>query len=230
MSKKVQDWFKQPYEMKTSKWAITYWLTNGRTVDELNAMTQVMPSNWKLEGQIEQGHDSQNELHAQLMLHTEQTRGTKIQKYFQNCHISEADNPFALQKYVHKQDTRVAEFKTVENRSPQWRVVRDKFYDWLITVDDYAHTYEHEIDKYRLWDQFIGQSLEEGMEVDLIGVNPQYRSCINKYWINGINMARSRVATPVDKKTDKTNVEIPTLAGGGTLKVKKVKKLVVPIE
>lgn len=220
---------KQPHEMKTNKWCITYWLTEGRTQDDLNAMTQNMPSNWKLEGQIEQGHDIDDKLHAQLMLHTEQTRGTKIAKYFPSCFIDEAKNPFALKKYVHKQDTRVAEFKTVENRSPQWRVVRDKFFDWLLHREEFPATIETEYDKYRLWDEFIGQSLEEGMEVDLIGVNPQYRCCINKYWKNGINMAIKRQQTPVDKKTDKTEDKVlDEVAEGGVVPiVKKVRKLVV---
>lgn len=210
--------------MKSSKWCITMWLTEGRTVDTLNELVSAMPTNWSLEGQIEQGVDSQQKLHAQLYLKTEQTRGTKITKYFPNCYIDEAKNPFALANYVHKEDTRVAEFKTVENRSPQWSVVCDKFFDWLLTQQTYSQFEHDENKKYMAWDTFIGISIEEGMRVDIIGVNPQYRSCINKYWSNYYKVALAR-APPVDRQTDKTDPS----PGGGVFKPRS-RNVVAPYE
>lgn len=212
--KAVQEWHKQPWEMKTNKWAITYWLTDGRTIDTLNALTQVMPSNWALEGQIEQGHCKDDKLHAQLFLKTEQTRGTKVQKYFPDCHISEAENPFALKRYVHKEDTRVAEFKTVENRSPQWHVVCDKFFDYLLLHKPHTQHTRDEEEKWRIWDEWICDCIREGMRIELVGINPQYRGCINKYWSGFWDAAwnRANVQIPetiVDRQTDKTEVVAP---------------------
>lgn len=188
--------------MKTSKWCITYWLTDDRTLDTLNELVANMPTTWSLEGQIEQGHDSDHKLHAQLFLKSEQTRGTKIAKYFPDCYIHEAKNPFALQKYVHKEETRVAEFKTVENRSPQWRLVVEKFSDWLIL--NQAHNQHDDQQRLELWDSFIIQSLKEGMNIDIIGVNPQYRSCIIRYWDAYVYQALHR-----QKDRQTTSVEIP---------------------
>lgn len=192
-------------DMRTTRWCITYWLTQGRTIDGLNALTQAMPQDWSLEGQIEQGVDSQQELHAQLFLKTPQTRGTRIAKFFPNCYIDEANNPFALQNYVHKEETRVAEFKTIDNRSPQWHVVRDRFYEWYVTAHaDQLTLRVDDEEKLKYWDHFIGISLEEGMSVDVIGVNPQYRSCIMKYWSYMIRRTLSRnPPTSVDRQTDR---------------------------
>lgn len=204
---------KRPCDMKTNKWCITYWLTDGRTIETLNDLVAAMPSNWALEGQIEQGYDSDDKLHAQLFLKTEQTRGTKIIKYFPNCYVDEAKNPFALKNYVHKIDTRVAEFKTVENRSPQWTQVCDKFFDWLLITHDYPSQVKEETEfgqespRLQLWDQFINLSISEGMRLELIGVNPQYRSAIKRYWIGFIDAAKTR-QTSVDRQTDRQELNI----------------------
>lgn len=196
--------------MKTGRWCITMWLTEGRTTETLDALTQAMPTDWALEGQIEQGVDSQEKLHAQLFLKTPQCRGSRIAKFFPNCYIDEARNPFALKNYVHKEETRVAEFRTIENRSPQWSVVCDKFYDWLV-VNQPARVYEQDDErKLKLWDEFIGLSIREGMRIDVIGVNPQYRSCIIRYWDAYVHCAEQRTmsSTPsIDEKTDRRTLE-----------------------
>lgn len=223
---------KSPSEMKTSRWCITYWLTEGRTIETLNELVKNMPENWSLEGQIEQGVDSQQKLHAQLFLKTEQTRGTKITKYFPNCYIDEAQRPFALQKYVHKEETRVAEFKTVENRSPQWQVVRDKFFDWLIENEQFYAHIKDDLDercspRLEKWDQFITLSIAEGMNVELVGVNPQYRSAIRRYWLGFITRAESRLSqnTSIDKKTDR---QIPEVVAEGGIPPRQNSRIVIP--
>lgn len=192
-------------DMRATAWCITMWLTEetGYTAETINELTQAMPNDWSLEGQMEQGHDS-GKLHYQLLLKTPQTRGTRVQKFFPKCYIDEANKFHALKTYVHKEDTRVAEFKTVENRSPQWSVVCDKFFDWVIINEptvEFFQTADEE--RLRIWDKFIGLSIEEGMRVDIIGVNPQYRSCIMRYWPNYLRLAKTRA--PVDKLDRQTN-------------------------
>lgn len=232
---------KSPSEMKSNKWCITYWLTDGRTIDALNELVKNMPENWSLEGQIEQGLDSQQKLHAQLFLKTERTRGTKIIKYFPNCYIDEAKNPFALQKYVHKEDTRVAEFKTIENRSPSWPLVRDKFFDWLIETEPFYSHIKDDMDervspRLEYWDKFITLSVAEGMNVELVGVNPQYRSAIRRYWSGFITRAECRLShtTSADKRTDGQIFEnaspppsIKLVAEGGSLS-RQNSRIVIP--
>jgi len=213
-------------DMKQTAWSVTMWLTEdtGYTVDTINQFTQAMPNDWALEGQIEHGSSSQKNLHYQLLLKTPQTRGTRIAKYFPKCHLEEARKFHALQQYVHKTDTRVGEFKTVENRSPQWSTVCDKFFDWVLrekTDNGFFGVVDEE--RMKMWDEFIGISIEEGMRVDIIGVNPQYRSCIQRYWCNYLRLAKTR--PPVDKidKTDKLDVA----EGGGTSSV-QIPEIVAP--
>lgn len=189
---------KSPSEMNTTKWCITYWLTEGRTLDTFNELVKNMPEDWHLEGQIEQGTDSQQKLHAQIFLKTPKTRGTKIVKYFPHCYIAEARNPFALQKYVHKEETRVAEIMTVENRSPQWQVVRDKFFEWVVNNEPFYAHIKDDMDerispRLDLWDRFITLSIAEGMNVELVGVNPQYRSAVRRYWSGFVSRAEQRL-------------------------------------
>lgn len=195
--------------MRATAWCITMWLTEetGYTKETIDAFTQAMPNDWSLEGQMEQGHDS-GKLHYQLLLKTPQTRGTRIAKFFPKCYIDEAQKFHALKQYVHKQDTRVAVFKTIENRSPQWSMVCDKFFDWIVRNEPQSTFFGVvEEERMRLWDKFIGISIEEGMRVDVIGVNPQYRSCIQRYWSNYIAFAQTRVPVDnVDRQTNSQNV------------------------
>lgn len=224
-------------EMKTTNWSLTHWLTEGRTTDSLNELIQNMPTDWAVQGQIEQGTDSQNRLHAQLFLKTPQTRGSRIAKFFPHTHIEEATNRFALQNYVHKTDTRVAEFKTIENRSPQWAIVSDRFFDWVYrekTDNSFFGVPDEE--RLKLWDTFIGLSIREGMRIDIIGVNPQYRSCIIRYWEDYMDFAKTRASVDKcldkdkDKMEDYAEVQIPTLAEGGVPRVKKLVKVFLPKE
>lgn len=203
-------------DMRATAWSVVMWMIDqtGYTPETINEFVQQMPNDWSLEGQMERGEES-GKLHYQLLLKTPQVRGTRVQKFFPKCDIGDAQNFHALQNYVHKEKTRVGEFKTVENRSPQWSVVCDKFFDWLIAeqpmVSFFGQTDEERL---RLWDKFIGLSIEEGMRVDIIGVNPQYRSCIGRYWQNYIRLARTRIS--VDKLDRQTDSQDP-LAGGGVV-------------
>lgn len=186
-------------------------------MDTLNELVANMPTHWAVEGQIEEGIDSQQKRHAQLFLRTEQTRGTKVAKFFPHSHIEVAKNKFALQNYVHKEDTRVAEFKTIENRSPQWSVVVDKFFDYMVANHPTAMEEQYEHIKLEHWDEFIRLSIREGMRIDVIGVNPQYRSCIIRYWTAYWHCADQRtIDNPsIDKKTDKTKDKMEEVAEGG---------------
>lgn len=219
---------KKPHEMKTTKWSMVYWLTEGRTRESFDACIQNMPQDWAIEGQPEKGKSSDDKEHMQMFLKTPQCRGTRIQKFFPGATFDEARNQFALQNYVHKEETRIGEFKTVENRSPQWHVVRDKFYEWYVT--NHAEQLSFRVDdeeKLKYWDQFIGLSLEDGMNVDVIGVNPQYRSCIMRYWTNMIRRQMSRQDNPAEGGAAANGKDA---AAEGVPRVKKLVKAFLPKE
>lgn len=202
------------WKMNSAHWSLTYWFTDGRNMDTLNQCLQLMPENWKLEGQIERGKNSEDKEHGQFYLKTDKTRGSKVAKYFPSTDIQEARNVIALKQYVHKEETRVAEFKTVENRSPDWRVVRDRFFDWIIETEPFYGHIKDDLDervspRLELWDKFINISIAEGMMVELVGVNPQYRSAVRRYWQGFISQAEQR-ATPKDVR-DAGTLDVPML-------------------
>lgn len=219
--------------MRNTAWSVTMFMTpeTGYTPDTINQFVQAMPHNWALEGQMECGEES-GKLHYQLLLKTPQTRGTRIAKFFPKCHIEGAEKFHALKNYVHKQDTRVAEFKTVENRSPQWSVVCDRFFDWvLVEQPEIGFFGTPDEERLRLWDKFIGLSIREGMRVELIGVNPQYRSCVLRYWLDFVDAAQTRRSVDkIDRQTNRQEqeVSVPTLAEGGGGSIVQISENVAP--
>lgn len=165
-------------------------------------------NNWFVEGQIEVGKEGTQ--HYQLLVRTPQVRFSAMRKMFPTAHIEIARNVHALEEYVHKEEGRVEELKKVENKFVSWKDVRDKFFQWVheygeLQVQDYER-------RTQLWDEFICDSLAEGIECDVIGVNPQYRSCIMKYW-DGYVRRLSRQQTDnisVDnRQTDTQEVSLP---------------------
>jgi len=171
-----------------------------------------MPEEFHLEGQIEFGEDSQG-LHAQLYLKTPWIRASKVMKTFPKIHVEVARNRIALKNYVHKEETRVGDFKTIEARAPpQWNQIILLFADWVREYFPNIPDDPPEERKYFLWDEFIRDKIMEGMKIDIIGVNPQYRSCVQKYWTAYMYLSANK-PPPLDnadrQTTDKQDVSPP---------------------
>lgn len=161
---------------------------------------------WGVQGQIEKG--AEGTPHYQLMVTTPQVRFSAVKKVFPTAHIEPARNRRALEQYVHKEDTRVELLKSVEVSFLTYPQVRKKFFEWLLKehdVDSLTRDNEHRLE---LWDSFIGASIREGMEVDLIGMNPQHRGCIAKYWFSYIANEERR---QTDRQTDNLQLLLPTI-------------------
>ena len=170
---------------------------------------------WGVEGQLEQGDGGTQ--HYQLLLKTPQVRFSAVKRVFPTAHIELARNVAALQAYVHKEDTRVESLKKVEVSFLTWPQVRDKFFDWLLSTYDVFAMDADDDRKLSHWDEFIGISIEEGMNVDLIGVNPQHRSCILRYWTSYLRrqivMQTDRQTISVDnRQTDSQECTLPTIS------------------
>jgi len=134
---------------------------------------------WGVEGQLEVGEEGTE--HYQLLLKTPQVRFAAVKKVFPTAHIEAARNVKALEQYVHKEETRKEEMKPIECTFATFPIVRRKFFAWLHDegMDQYCMDHDERLE---VWDRFIGISIREGMEVDLIGMNPQNRGCVAKYW------------------------------------------------
>lgn len=197
---------------RSSAWSVT---CNLKTVSRstVDACIDAAKANgWGVEGQLEQGEEGTQ--HYQLMVKTPQVRFAAVKRVFPTAHIEPARNVSALKTYVHKVDTRVETLKSVEVSFLTWSQVRDKFFQWVVETKDVLSSGFLDEDRLRVWDEFIGLSIEEGMNVDLIGVNPQHRSCILRYWESYVRrqLDKRQTELSVDKRqTDSQEVSLPTI-------------------
>lgn len=170
-------------KVKAYGWSLTVW--HSKTPPELfkEYLAQALASHpkWSIHGQQEEGEKS-GKPHYQLFLKTpDQPRKSTLIKFFPAVHIESENNRAALEKYVHKEETRTGEFKSVERSHITFKETCLQFFRYLERQDLIDEKYTTE-ERLALWDEFIELSVGEGIVVDIIGVNPQYRSCIGKYW------------------------------------------------
>lgn len=167
---------------------------------------------WGVEGQLEVG-DEEGTPHYQLLVRTPQVRFANVKKVFPTAHIELARNRKALQQYVHKEEGRVETLKSIEVTFLTYAQVRNQFFRWLVDNNRHHSVYRDPEERLRVWDEFIGLSLEEGMECDMIGMNPQHRGCISKYWrhyiVREVSSRQTEERRQVDRQTDR--VSIPTI-------------------
>lgn len=189
---------------RATKWSVTINIKEAISQSTAeHCISTARQKGWTVLGQLEQGSEGTN--HYQLAVATPQVRFTAVKKVFPGAHIEVAKDWNALVKYCNKEDTRVG--KLIDIKFVTFQMVRDKFFDFIITTVHSDSDYELTEDtKMRLWDQFVGHSLEQGIEADLVGVNPQYRSCIMRYWSSYICLA-------VRRQTDRQTAEVlvPTI-------------------
>lgn len=181
---------------RATRWSVTVNLKTVSRVTAEECIARARQAGWTVIGQLEQGESGTE--HFQLAVATPQVRFSAVKKMFPTAHIEVAKDWNALMAYCQKEDTRKEELKTIE-MYPTWKLVRDKFFEWL--VGHSLGQVGNEVERFELWDRFIGASIQEGLEVDMIGVNPQYRSAINRYW-------DSYIRRQTDRQTEQ-NVVVP---------------------
>jgi len=198
---------------RASAWSVT---CNLKTISRSSidaCIDNAKASGWGVEGQLERG--SEGTEHYQLLVKTPQVRFSAVKRVFPTAHIEPARNVAALQAYVHKPETRVEALKSVAVSFLTWKQVRDKFFEWLVLNYDVQSAGVLDEERLRYWDEFIGLSIQEGMEVDTIGVNPQYRSCILKYWTSYVRRQTDRqtdnISVDKDRQTDSQECSLPTI-------------------
>lgn len=166
---------------------------------------------WGIEGQLEKGAEGTE--HFQLMLRTPQERFSAIKKVFPTAHIEVARSRKALELYVNKDETCLEKLKKVEITALTYPQVRTQFFKWYI--DTHQPPCRDPDDRLNMWDRFIGLSIEEGMHCDLIGMNPQHRGCISKYWLHYIAYEQASRQTEdrrqEDSQTTLDSVVVPII-------------------
>jgi len=190
---------------RATKWSVTINMKTAISQQTAeHCIATARQQGWSVIGQIERGE--QGTKHFQLAVATPQVRFSAVKKMFPGAHIEVAKDWSALLKYCQKEDTRVE--KLVENKFISFQIVRDKFAEFILTTT-YAEEKFPLTDETKMvcWDNFICHSIEQGIECDLIGVNPQYRSCIMKYW-------SAYLTNAVRRQTDRQTQEVlvPTIS------------------
>lgn len=177
-------------------WSITI---NNPTDSDTNVQ---MPARWRLEGQYERGEEN-GVLHLQAMLKTGQERFSAIKKVFPRAHILPARNVAALRQYVHKEDTRVAEFETKTSDIPNWYEYSNEIAR-RFDLKEYADRYRRLRDKdlmnsekhgqirLDMVDEMVAQDIESGRQgIEWIAVNPNFRQAWKKF---GCSLAKREQA------------------------------------
>jgi len=184
---------------RATRWSVTI---NLKTVSRSTAeecIARARQRDWRVFGQLEQG-DSGTE-HFQLAVATPQVRFSAVKKVFPTAHIEVAKDWNALLAYCSKEETRVDTLKNVSTGYIPWSQLRNMFFDHVREVQ-VEHVTDAE-ERTREWDIFIGLCIQRGFEVDVMGVNPQYRSCIQRYWVSYLHRQ-------TDRQTEQT-VVVPTI-------------------
>ena len=190
-------------------WSVTL---NMKTVSKARCedmIEQAKQANWGVQGQIEEGKEGTP--HYQLLVKTPQVRFSALKKVFPTAHIEKARNVKALESYVHKDEGRLETMKTIEVKFVQFPEVRKKFFTWVIE-NGHQEVYDYE-QKLKIWDEFISHSIINRIECDVIGVNPQYRSIIQRYWTANVIVAEEDRQEYIRRQTDRQtdSIVIPTL-------------------
>jgi len=131
-----------PREMTDTTTRGTHWsLTiNNPTADDEECLQLARQRGWKIDGQKERGTAGTE--HYQLHLQTPQVRFSAVKKMFPRAHIELARNPSALAQYVTKEETRVGELATQQDRYPSQARFFDLVWDVILLADNNAEISE----------------------------------------------------------------------------------------
>lgn len=145
-----------------------------------------LPVGWKMEGQLERGELGTE--HYQGMLRTPQVRFSAVKRQFPKAHIEVARNKEALRKYVHKDDTRVAEVTSIPTIFEYQTIIAKQ---WI--EDDFQERFKRaiksdkvpDIDEVAMCyiDSLVSADIRSGRRgAEWIAINPMWRSSWKKFW------------------------------------------------
>lgn len=176
-------------------WSVT--INNPTKSDDEWIAQARQKSGWKVYGQLEKGESGTP--HYQLMVTTPQVRFSAIKKAFPRAHIEIARDRKALEKYVEKEDTRVASLNITQDKYPS----HSKVMAWYgVYYDEYMRVLGHEcFNTVEVFEQMIRAKIREGYFVELNAVNPQVISAIKKYG-RSIAFRERTLRRQTDRQTD----------------------------
>lgn len=184
---------------RASTWSVT--INNPVVADEEN-INKARQKGWIVDGQKEVGENGTP--HYQLIVKTGQVRFSAVKSMFPRAHIEVARNVKALQTYVHKQDTRVSQLETQNEKYPSLQKVWDMFADY---VQEFKGQHLNWTEKRWLneFDRAIRRMIEDGYVVEGIAVNPQIRLSVKLY---GEQIITRSIRRQTDRQTTENIVEV----------------------
>lgn len=181
-------------QQRATAWSLTINNPTGREDEEIALARQ---RGWRVEGQLEKGENGT--LHYQIRLGTPQVRFSAVKKQFPRAHIEVARSFEALGNYVHKEETRVGELPTSQDKYPSlskfWDLVFDYFaelgkegFDYVAMSDGHVRFYDenrrmmsHD-NPLVLLDEATRHLIKNGYYVEGIACNPSTRSAWKNLW------------------------------------------------
>lgn len=157
-----------------------------------------------MQGQIEKGKEGT--VHYQGMLTTPQVRFAQVKKALPRAHIELAKNKSALQKYVSKEDTRVAAVENISTNIPtlfdyqhtiasRWDDKEFNEYTQRYSPDEQLKLGHGEI-ALRYVDKLVEEDIEAGMNgIEYIAINPMWRSAWKKFYKSMVSRERKLKST-----------------------------------
>ena len=177
---------------RSSCWSLT---VNNPTPED---RSPILPPGWTVQGQEEVGKEGTP--HLQLMLKCSRTeRFSAVKKVFPRAHIEVARNPAALSAYVHKEETRVDEFRTTgipsifeyqKTIAKQWN---DLVFKALRQSSD--QTIEETVTEYVSY--LVTREIAKGQEgAEWIDINPMWICSWKKHWRSILKRERMKALEP----------------------------------
>lgn len=197
--------------MAESKKRGTCWLMtiNNPTPQDDEDIAKSLQRGWGVKGQVEKGEEN-GVVHYQFMLKTPQVRGSAIHKAFPRAHYELARSEIAVSNYVSKDKTRIGELPLSQAAYPSmsqvWKWFGEMFESRLgIPYESEASCKCTGEDMLKVWDAMIASKIEQGYYVEIIGVNPQNRSCVKNYGLSIAHREINQVQPPEtkDRQTDR---------------------------
>lgn len=181
-------------QQRATAWSLTINNPTGREDEEI---AQARQRGWRVEGQLEKGENGT--LHYQIRLGTPQVRFSAVKKQFPRAHIEVARSYEALGNYVHKEETRVGELPTSQDKYPSlskfWDLVFDYFaelgkdgFDYVDMSDGCVrfHRDERQLVAVNsplvLLDEASRHLIKNGYHIEGIVTNPSTRSAWKMLW------------------------------------------------
>lgn len=185
-------------------WALTI---NNPTSSDEETLALARGRGWEVDGQIEKGENGTS--HYQLHVNCRsQQRFSAVKKVFPRAHIEKARSVVALKKYVHKEETRVAELpnsdRFVTSQKRLWDLVTSELQHDMCDKRHkiYANTdepFDEAVFKpLDALDYAVDKLMRQGYHcVESMAVNPAVRAAWSKFWRGAVARALT------DRQTDR---------------------------